>query len=67
VEDVLSHNVKVSTTTILKYPEHSLVEEVLNHKVSTTSSVEEVLNHKECATDVEMSVMNYVMEQVLNQ
>jgi hypothetical protein len=43
----------VSTTTILKYPEHSLVEEVLNHKV--------------CTTDVEMSVMNYVMEQVLNQ
>jgi len=30
VEEVLSHNVKVSTTTILKYPEHSLVEEVLN-------------------------------------
>jgi hypothetical protein len=52
VEDVLSHNVKVSTTTILKYPEHSLVEEVLNHKVSTTQElqiitgrgVEEVLN-----------------------
>ena len=75
VEDVLSHNVKVSTTTILKYPEHSLVEEVLNHKVSTleaysgpfTRGVEEVLNNKECTTDVEMSVMNYVMEQVLNQ
>ncbi len=51
------------------------VEEVLNSKVSTTYSctftsdelLEDILNHKVCETDVEMSVMNYVMEQVLNQ
>jgi hypothetical protein len=34
---------------------------------SFTRGVEEVLNNKVCTTDVEMSVMNYVMEQVLNQ
>ena len=47
----------------------------IEHKVSTTNAcktvslnwVEDVLNHKVCTTDVEMSVMNYQMEQVLNQ
>ena len=73
VEEVLNH--KVSTTVPSADFELRMVEGALNCKVSTTESyfgpftrgVEEVLNHKVCTTDVEMSVMNYVMEQVLNQ
>ena len=73
VEGVLNH--KVSTTSTSYNIGVCRVEDVLNHKVSTTSrsclpfiaEVEEVLNSKACTTDVEMSVMNYVMEQVLNQ
>ena len=73
VEEVLNH--KVSTTRTRKHRHRSWVEEVLNHKVSETfeinssqkRTVKKVLNHKVCTTDVEMSVMNYVMEQVLNQ
>ncbi len=73
VEEVL--NSKVSTTNSLWPPRMHKVEEVLNSKVSTTYSctftsdelLEDILNHKVCETDVEMSVMNYVMEQVLNQ
>ena len=73
VEEVLNH--KVSTTVPSADFELRMVEGALNCKVSTTESyfgpftrgVEEVLNHKICTTDVEMSVMNYVMEQALNQ
>ena len=73
VVEVLNH--KVSTTVPSADFELRMVEGALNCKVSTTESyfgpftrgVEEVLNHKICTTDVEMSVMNYVMEQALNQ
>jgi len=73
MEEVLNN--KVSETFEINAAQKRTVKKVLDSKVSTTewrwkpvhSKVEEVLNHKVCTTDVEMSVMNYVMEQVLNQ